>query len=161
MSSEIEFDLSSPITYESKGDQTEGFKLILKAPTNKQRQHRNALVDYIRKANNATQDRMAKMMDLINVKANDFVEIASSDEIKKEVEKKDAEEIGKEIMGEVFDCEGIKTNAFVEEFLLLMSGVCMVEGEKEMTKPIFDKMSCDDTDRLMAVYIGNFMNGSY
>ena len=41
--SEFEFDLNVPIKYESGGTQNEGFKLILKAPSNRNRFQRALL----------------------------------------------------------------------------------------------------------------------
>ena len=164
MSEEIEFDLSTPIKFESGGVQTEGIKILLSAPTNKIRQHRNALKDYITLASNYAQKAVLEIVDLGNEDVLKTVMEASQayNEGKskgKEKTPEDLDALGKEIMDQIFNCPDIKTNAVVEEFILLAKETCMLEGEKPLCKNLFAKMTCSDTDKLMAKYFGNFING--
>lgn len=43
---------------------------------------------------------------------------------------------------------------------LLLNGVCFLDSDTQMTMPLFEQLSCDDTDRLFGEYVSNFLSQS-
>lgn len=158
MKSEFDFDLAQPITYkpDNSGEQEECRKLILKAPTNKQRTQRTKLKQFVYQAILYIQQNPLKAEEN-EVDVPDEVKNPFDSEGKSEEE---LQESGKNFCQLMYMCPTIDMTVVNEEFLILLLEVCLVEGEKKLTKPLYDKMSPVDTDNLLGAYLANFIIGS-
>lgn len=159
---EFEFDLKVPFGYESGGEQTDAHKLILTAPSNKQRTHRIKLKEYVKLASSWSEKTLLDSLDFSQEGVIDAFAKLGDSANKADGDKPDISEAyaGAGIIDSMYACPDVKMTAAIEEFLLLLLDVCMVEGVKKLTKPLFEKMSPDDTDRLFGAYISNFISGS-
>lgn len=159
MKTEFEFHLTLPVTFKpnNSGEQQEAHRLILKAPTNKQRTQRILLKEYTRMAifSFRNENENFDQDNIDNIDTTDMQSMLNMDNKTDE----EIEEAGKMFVELLYACKDVKMTAVIEEFLLLLLQVCMVEDERPMTKPIFDKMSPGDTDRLLGAYLGNFIIG--
>ncbi len=149
--SEIEFCLKSPIKYAGDGGvQSDGFKLILKAPTGRNLYQRALLKQQLmiafqwmesQKPKNAQSDKPD------DVKKSDT---ALSDE--------DVSDVGDALALAIYAAPGVAINIVLGEFSkLLIEGACSVEGEKDLTKSLLDKISLDDLDSMLGQYLANFI----
>jgi len=65
---------------------------------------------------------------------------------------------GSDIIGLMYGSEHVEmSKVFLHAKELLTSGVCLVDGEAKLTKPLFDEMSQDDLEVLLGEYLVNFI----
>ena len=65
---------------------------------------------------------------------------------------------GSDIMALMYGSDHVEMpKVFLHAKELLTSGVCLVDGEAKLTKPLFDEMSNDDMEVLVGEYLVNFI----
>lgn len=164
MSDDFEFNLTKPILYKSKNsaEQEEAFKLILSAPTNKQRTQRIRLKQFIKQAADSSEQKLVKALspEAFEIMLKMGQEQNAEAKAKEARTPEEIEAEGNNFVDQIYSCSEIKAEAVIEEFLVLLQEVCLVEGDSKLTKPLFDKMTPGDTDRLLGAYIANFISGS-
>lgn len=139
--SEFTFTLTSPLQYHDSGKLEDGYELILKAPSNKNRIESAKL----------KQGFFRAMKGLSDTRGNVQSESESAS---------DSVISGSEVMS-VIMMSSVDLAEYQENFrVLLISGVCSVKGIK-LTSPMFDSLSDSDTERLMGEYIANFLLASH
>ena len=150
---EFEFNLTTTFNYESSGEQAVAHKLILRAPTNKERTQRIRLKQYVTQAGTwFEKEYMSKTTEA------EITAAVAAVTAEKTEEQTNSEYV--QLANMFYMCPTIDMTKVIEEFLMLLKEVCTVEGEKKLTSPLFDKMSPDDTDRLLGAYCVNFLRGS-
>lgn len=156
MKTEFEFDLKHPILYkpENSGEQIEGHKLILKEPSPKNMVERGLL-----------KQEVSKIVEWITEKAtaqNDGKLPTVDKEDKEDSEEdpeEDVEEMGELIVLGMYSAPGVNIKTILGEFRKLMVDChrCSLEGEKDLTSALFDKIHPKDQDGMMGAYFGNFI----
>jgi hypothetical protein len=141
MISEFTFTLSSPVKYHDAGQIAEGFELLLKAPSNKNRIESAKL----------KQGFFRALKGMADNRGNVDTDAAES---------KDSTISGSEVVS-VIMMSDVDLSEYQENFRqLLLNGVCFVGSEK-LTTPMFDSLSDSDTEKLMGEYIANFLLASH
>ncbi len=134
---EFDFNLSRAIDYTNKGEQKKGEILTLKAPNSKQQAPRVKL-------------------------QQGFFRAIADQKGGSENEQNDADVKieGAEILALMLSSD-VDMVEYHETFRKLMiSGVCLVEGEEPLTGTLFDMLSLDDIDSLLGDYLANFILSS-
>ena|SRR3990167_9043702 len=138
--SEFTFQLETPVSYHAGGNIVDGYELILKAPSNKQRHESAKLKQGFFRALKGMADNRGTV---------DTGE-----------QKESAAISGSEVMS-VIMMSDVDLSDYQENFRqLLLNGACYVGGVK-LTQPIFESLSDSDTERLMGEYIANFLLASH
>ncbi|KKN52104.1 hypothetical protein LCGC14_0615780 [marine sediment metagenome] len=141
---EIEFELEEPIQYAVDGGTSEATLVILKAPTTRNR--RDCLFlkqQFLRALHEVSGEQDSKK------KKTEEPE----DETDTKEEEPDPEEVAILIgsssvdLGEFFD----RARA------LMCRGSAFIEGKVEMTTELFDRMSMEDSERMIGSYMVNFI----
>ena len=146
--SEIEFCLTTPIKYAGDGAQIDGFKLILKAPSGKNIYHRALLKQQLMIAFQWMESQKPK---------SSSADVASSKPDAKLTDD-DIKDVGDALALAIYAAPGVDIDRVLGEFSqLLTEGACSVEGEKDLTKSLFDKISLDDVDAMLGQYLANFI----
>ncbi len=154
---EFEFDLKHTFQFESSGGQVEAHKLILKGPTPKNMVERGLL-----------KHECSKIIEWIEKKAEDVAEkkgTSTSEDIpdskteKEELIEESIDELGEIIQLGIYAAPGVDIKLMLGQFRKLMVDCkrCSVEGEKDLTSSLFDKIQPSDQDRMMGLYLANFM----
>lgn len=156
MKTEFTFTLTSPVTYkpDNSGEQSETSTLTLKAPTNKQRTQRNKLKQYVLQSMFERQEKIQDSESLKNLQDE-----VDTDKLKKaeDMTDEEIERQGEILVMSLYGSKMVDSNVLIEEFLVLLQQVCFLEKDKNITKPVFEKMTPDDTDRLLGAYLVNFI----
>ncbi len=135
----FEFSLSESISYHNKGESQEGHSLTLTAPTVKARKKAAKLKQGVMRA-------VSSLQGDANIKPED---------------KKSKEDIKPEEILALIQMSSIEYDEYMDIFIdLLCKGICKIEDEIEMTAQLADKMSFEDTEKLMGEYLINFILGS-
>jgi hypothetical protein len=146
--SEIEFCLTSPIKYAGDGGQIDGFKLILKAPSGKNISHRALL----------KQQLMIAFQWMESQKPKASTAEASPAKPDAKLTEDDIKDVGDALALAIYAAPGVDINRVLGEFSqLLIEGTCSVEGEKDLTRSLFEKISLDDIDAMLGQYLANFI----
>ena len=135
----FDFILSDPIKYQAKGENTEASLLELSAPAVNNRK------------------KVAKLkqgfMRVINGLQNPDAKAAEG--------KKGNEKIKPEEIMALIQMGIIEYDEYIDIFVsLLISGVCKVDGEVDITQHMVNKISFEDMEKLMGEYLINFIVGS-
>jgi len=144
---EIEFCLTTPIKYAGDGAQVDGFKLILKAPSGKNIAHRAILKQQLMIAFQWMESQKPKSAQPDSAAKPDAK--LTDDDIK---------DVGDALALAIYAAPGVDINRVLGEFAqLLIEGACSVEGEKDLTRSLFEKISLDDVDAMLGQYLANFI----
>ena len=139
MLSEFNFELSTPIMYDSGGEKVEASFIALKAPTKKQMQHNIALKEAFFKAVKNIDDGPGNP----------------------EASAKDTKPSGQDIIDMLY-MGGIEMHkVLLSAIELFKSGVAQVEGTVNLTQPLIDTMTQDDLEAMTGEYIVNFTIASF
>lgn len=143
MSNEFEYKFIDEFKYQSGGDVIFAKKLILKAPSNKNRFQVAAL-----------QQVFMEAVALIK-KQNPDSEDAESKENSSEFD-------GEQILAMLM-LSGINLSIMYESFveLLRAKDICMIDGTEQMTNYLLETMSILDMQNLMGEYFANFLLPSF
>ena len=146
--SQFDFELTTPIKYQKDGEFHEARVIAVKAPSKK---HRKQSIRIKQGFYQAMQYHQAN-----NASSEKAVE-----EARKKLEEGDETITGQEIMMMLYMSD-VDIERFDEAFdkLLLSPGICMVDDAVQLTTPILDELSEEDTDRLLGEYMENFFVGS-
>ena len=92
---------------------------------------------------------------------NSFADKADKVEIE-ESKKKDASEVTAEDLMTALYMSGEDLSIFFVNMreLLTSDGICSVDGESKLTKPLFDELGQDDMEGLCSTYVLNFIISS-
>lgn len=141
MSKEKTFELEEPIEYAFKGEPVVGTFITLKAPTSK------------------------NMTECATLKQAFFRAMTTIPKSNRESAVEDGE--GKDTIDGAAIMSIITMSSSVElaqvlavACTLFTSGVALIDGEVSMTKPLVDKMSQDDLERMTGFYLENFILAS-
>ena len=135
----FDFTLSEPIDYQAKGENTKASLLELSAPA----------VNNRKKVAKLKQGFMRVINGLKNPDAKGAEGKKSNEKVKPE-----------EILA-LIQMGAIEYDEYMDIFVsLLVSGICKVEGEVDITQHMVDKISFEDMERLMGEYLINFIIGS-
>jgi len=146
--SEIEYCLKSPIKYAGDGGQIDGYKLILKAPSGKNIYHRALLKQQLMIAFQWMESQKPKSAPDANATAKPDAKL-TEDDIK---------DAGDALALAIYAAPGVDINRVLGEFAqLLIEGACSVEGEKDLTRSLFEKITLDDVDAMLGQYLANFI----
>lgn len=139
MLKEHQFELSSPMKYDSGGEKVEGKFITLLAPTKKQMENNIALKEAFFSAVKNIDDGSG------GKPSEDATENPSGQDI-----------IDMMYMG------GVNMHkVLLSAIELFKSGVAKVEGTEKLTQPLIDKMSQDDLESMTGEYIVNFTIASF
>lgn len=143
MSNEFEYKFIDGLKYQSGGEEVFAKKLILKAPSNKNRFQVAAL-----------QQVFMEAVALIKKQNPD----SDSTENQEESSKFDGEQILAMLM-----LSGINLGQMYESFveLLRAQDICMIDGKMQMNNYLLEKMSILDMQNLMGEYFANFLLPSF
>lgn len=141
--SEFTFILETPVSIAVGGSFVPVSEMILKAPSNKQRNESAKLKQGFFRAVEEMQGRSSD-----KIESKETINTSSDDDL-----------TGDKIIPVLFMSK-IDINAYQENFrVLLLNDICTIGGTK-LTSPIFDSISDADTERLMGEYIANFLLSS-
>lgn len=141
--SEFTFILDTPVSIAVGGSFVPVSEMILKAPSNKQRNESAKLKQGFFRAVEEMQGRSSD-----KIESKETINTSSDDDL-----------TGDKIIPVLFMSK-IDINAYQENFrVLLLNDICTIGGTK-LTSPIFDSISDADTERLMGEYIANFLLSS-
>lgn len=133
---EITFQLKKYIPYAYEGEEIDGKFIILYSPTRKQMEQ----CVFLKQA---------------------FFKAAKSIESDGKQEKGESTEIkGQDIMSLLYSSDVDMHKVILSGIALLKSGVAKIEGVKDMTSPMIDKMGQDDLENIIGEYIANFIVAS-
>lgn len=146
--SQFDFELTTPLKYHKDGDSAEARILVLKAPAKKHRKQ-------------SIRIKQGFFQAMQYHQANNSSSEKAVEEAKKKIEAGDETITGQEIMMMLYMSD-VDIERFDEAFdkLLLSPGICMVDDAVQLTGPILDELSEEDTDRLLGEYLENFFVGS-
>jgi len=140
--SEFTFALSNPLEYMEAGNISFAKELILKAPSNKQRNEAAKL----------KQGFFRALKGMANGKGEVATDTKDS--------KKDETISGTEVMS-VIMMSDVDLADYQDAFrTLLLNDTCFA-GVQKLTAPMYDKLSDADTEKLMGEYIANFLLASH
>lgn len=134
---EIEFDLSTPIDFHSKGQVEKAYKLILKAPCNR----------VGRQCNQLKQGFMRALKGLAD----------SSGRVETNASKEKAEITANEII-EVLQMSEIDYSDYMDIFKSLITNkIAFITDDIALNSVMFDGLSLDDTDKMLGEYLESFL----
>jgi len=145
---EIEYCLESPIKYtpDGSGTQADGFKLILKAPSGKNIAKRAILKQQLMIAFQWMQAQRQQTTQDAKPQSDTKM---TDDDIKA---------LGEGLSLAIYVAPGVDIERILGEFAeLLIQGACSVEGEKDLTRSLFEKIPLDDVDAMLGQYLANFI----
>lgn len=139
--SEVQYELRNPFGYAAKGgDQVEASFITLTAPNYKQLQHaiplKQAFTAAIKELDVTDEDR---------------------ERAKAESSKDDDTVSATQALQLLYSWSGDASKPLLHAAELFKSGVALVDGEARLTAPMLDKMSADDFEQLVGVYLANFI----
>jgi len=141
--SEFVFQLSNPLEYHEKGQIEFANELTLKAPSNRQRHQSAKLKQGFFRAIKSMADNTGR------------VETNADKSGEKE------EELTGESVIEIIMMSSVDLVDYQESFReLILNDVCYAK-EQKLTAPMYDKLSDNDTEKLMGEYIANFLLSSH
>jgi len=132
-------ELDAPLEYAQKGEMLTGTFITLLAPTSKNMNEcatlKQAFFRALPKSGSAT------------------MEVEDSDQ--------DSDVTGDAVMTMISMSQDVElASVLVTGRELLTSGVALIEGEEKLTKPLADKLSQDDLEKLVGEYIATFIIAS-
>jgi len=140
---QFEFILSDEISYAYKGDMKKTTLLVLKSPASEQGFSARRLQQFIMRA--FKENQAAQKIE--NTQSQQSAQEVSDQEIPGEI-----------LLGLLFMSDNIKIEDVEKEFKSLMtSGCCFLGGETPLTSEKYDKISIEDTTKLMGEYLANFL----
>jgi len=138
MSEEFNIELIKGIEYSSNGDTVEAVFIQINEPTAR---HMNFC---------------AELKQAFYVATSDIKAQENSEPDK--VEKIDNKVLASELLKMMYSSTKIEMNKiFYSARELLTSGVCLVDGDVKLTKPLYDSLSQDDVETLLGAYLVNFI----
>lgn len=136
MKNEFSFDLSTPINYHSEGQQKPAKKLTFCAPSNKHRKQ------------------------CLTIK-NDFMNIIKSIKSDGKSEKEDSGKISSRDFVNVFLTSSDQVHSSFDAFEeMMISGICKVDVNEDMTRLLVEQMSIDDFEGCFGEYCKIFLLSS-
>lgn len=135
--SEVHYELKVPFEYAYKGDMKEASFIAITAPSIKQVNH----FIPIKQAFMAAATEVSKTIDTTEVEASDDggdMDAAA-------------------IMPVMMNWSGDLSKVLIHAQELFKTGVALLDGETKLTTPMMEKMTLDDFEGLLAIYIANFI----
>ena len=135
--SEHIYELKHPFKYANKGEQVDASFITVFAPTFKQI------------------DKVAPIKQAFTIAIDEL----NSDDVKIEEDKKE-EDSGitpTMVLQLLYRANADVTKVFLHARELFKSGAALIDGESSLTIPLMDKMSLDDFEGVLGVYIANFI----
>jgi hypothetical protein len=136
--SEHIYELKHPFKYANKGEQVDASFITVFAPTFKQI------------------DKVAPIKQAFTV-AIDEISSGQEDVKEKEGEKESEGITPSQVLQLLYRANADITKLFLHAQELFKSGAALVDGESKLTIPLMEKMSLDDFEGLVGVYIANFI----
>ncbi len=132
------YTLKTPIRYAREGEMVDGSFVTMTAPT-------------FREIDKVAPIKQAFMAAISEVSSG--VEVTAEDAAAADASKID----GKQVIQLLYSSKGSVADIMRHAEKLMRSGVFLLEGEKEFTSPLLDKMSLEDFEGLVGDYIANFI----
>lgn len=134
----VEFQLTQPISYSSKGEHKEGLLLFLRAPTIQENSLRLKLKQYFFRAVMTGADGNAEAQD------DEFTDPTPEEVVM------------------LMNASQVDMTEVMKDFqqLIISGNVCMVEDEVKLTKSLSDKIDLEDLDLMLGAYLSNFIVAS-
>ena len=135
--SEHIYELKHPFKYASKGEQVDANFITVFSPNFKQI------------------DKVAPIKQAFTIAIDEL----NSDDVKIEENKKE-EDSGitpTMVLQLLYRANADVTKVFLHARELFKSGAALIDGESSLTIPLMDKMSLDDFEGVLGVYIANFI----
>ena len=138
--SEHIYELKHPFKYASKGEQVDANFITVFSPNFKQI------------------DKVAPIKQAFTIAIDEL----NSDDVKIEEDKKEGEKESDGItptmvLQLLYRANADVTKVFLHARELFKSGAALIDGESSLTIPLMDKMSLDDFEGVLGVYIANFI----
>ncbi len=140
LKNEFDFKLNQPLKYTAEGQNAETMSLILIAPSQKDGRLASKLKQGFMRA--------VKSLQKDNVQQSQTAETSTS--------KISASEIVMMLYMSDVDVDEYK-EIFNE---LILNGNCQLDSKQKLTRPLYEKLPTEETDRMLGEYLENFMMSS-